>query len=305
MKRITTAITAGFAAVLAFPVLASAATDPIIIDNLAEDGWVTFLRSGGTAEISADFGAPAGFGNESLKLSTPVEPKNDSKANVKRVVTAPLQLDDLTQLDYHSYRSSTSTVSPGLNASATTALNVEVDVNGLDVEGGYTTLVYEPVYQTQLNQPVTPDVWQQWKSAEGTAVWWSTKPIESAPNVDTFPTLAAIKAANPNAVVLSYGINQGGGNPGLIGTADGLTINGTAYDFETVVETEEPEPVVATSKDQCKDGGFANFVDASGNAFKNQGSCVSFVASKGKSQGNGPNNPIEAVIAFVRNVVKQ
>ena len=40
-----------------------------------------------------------------------------------------------------------------------------------------------------------------------------------------------------------------------------------------------------TSKDQCKNGGWqnSNLVDASGNPFKNQGDCVSFVASGGKS----------------------
>jgi hypothetical protein len=37
-----------------------------------------------------------------------------------------------------------------------------------------------------------------------------------------------------------------------------------------------------TSKDDCKNGGWKNFTPA----FKNQGDCVSFVATKGK---NGPN----------------
>jgi hypothetical protein len=36
-----------------------------------------------------------------------------------------------------------------------------------------------------------------------------------------------------------------------------------------------------TSKDQCKNGGWKNF----GTMFKNQGQCVSFVASGGKSGG--------------------
>lgn len=38
-----------------------------------------------------------------------------------------------------------------------------------------------------------------------------------------------------------------------------------------------------TSKDQCKDGGWSNYTDGQGNAFKNQGDCVSYVASGGKS----------------------
>jgi hypothetical protein len=33
----------------------------------------------------------------------------------------------------------------------------------------------------------------------------------------------------------------------------------------------------------CKNGGWKNFTDANGNSFKNQGDCVSYVASKGKN----------------------
>jgi hypothetical protein len=46
------------------------------------------------------------------------------------------------------------------------------------------------------------------------------------------------------------------------------------------------EVPTATSKDQCKNGGWQNFNDGSGNGFKNQGDCVSYVASKGKNGGN-------------------
>ncbi|MDE2312317.1 MAG: hypothetical protein KGJ93_04515 [Patescibacteria group bacterium] len=41
-----------------------------------------------------------------------------------------------------------------------------------------------------------------------------------------------------------------------------------------------------TSKDQCKLGGWQNYVHPDGSAFKNQGDCVSFVASGGKAKGN-------------------
>jgi hypothetical protein len=45
------------------------------------------------------------------------------------------------------------------------------------------------------------------------------------------------------------------------------------------------EVPVATTKDQCKNGGWMNLADNNGNSFKNQGDCVSFVASQGKNQG--------------------
>jgi hypothetical protein len=38
-------------------------------------------------------------------------------------------------------------------------------------------------------------------------------------------------------------------------------------------------PQLPTSKDQCKNGGWRNFPQ-----FKNQGDCVSFVATHGKNQ---------------------
>ena len=41
-------------------------------------------------------------------------------------------------------------------------------------------------------------------------------------------------------------------------------------------------PIVPTSKEQCKDGGWMNFPQ-----FKNQGDCVSFVATGGKNPPNG------------------
>jgi hypothetical protein len=51
-----------------------------------------------------------------------------------------------------------------------------------------------------------------------------------------------------------------------------VTINGTTYNFAP-----------PTTKDQCKNGGWANFTNPG--TFKNQGDCVSFVATGGK---NGP-----------------
>lgn len=44
---------------------------------------------------------------------------------------------------------------------------------------------------------------------------------------------------------------------------------------------------VATSADQCKQGGWQFVTDDLGNLFKNQGDCVSYVATKGKNKGAG------------------
>jgi hypothetical protein len=61
------------------------------------------------------------------------------------------------------------------------------------------------------------------------------------------------------------------------GTADvsDITVNGVL---------QEPAPSTPTSKDQCKNGGWKTFTNPS---FKNQGDCVSFVATHGKNPPNG------------------
>jgi hypothetical protein len=44
---------------------------------------------------------------------------------------------------------------------------------------------------------------------------------------------------------------------------------------------------VPTSTSDCKDGGWQTAADDNGNLFKNQGDCVSYVATKGKNLGSG------------------
>lgn len=58
---------------------------------------------------------------------------------------------------------------------------------------------------------------------------------------------------------------------------DNVMANSDLYTFE---------PPVPTSKDECKKGGWMNMANDEGNPFKNQGDCVSFVASGGKALGN-------------------
>jgi hypothetical protein len=48
---------------------------------------------------------------------------------------------------------------------------------------------------------------------------------------------------------------------------DNTNLDGTVYSYD---------PNTPTNKDQCKKGGWQNLEDANGNAFKNQGQCVSY-----------------------------
>ena len=93
-----------------------------------------------------------------------------------------------------------------------------------------------------------------------------------------FYTITELQAACPSAVVQSIGVAVGSNNPSYDVETDGITINGTTYNFEL---TNEP-----TSKDQCKNGGWQNLTDSIGHAFKNQGDCVSYFATGGKNLAN-------------------
>ena len=118
----------------------------------------------------------------------------------------------------------------------------------------------------------------------------------------------------------SLGLNQGSGNPGVISNADALyvSVSGdkTTFDFELTPPPDsdsdgEPDATdncvdvanqdqadadgdgqgdacdstpngVPTSADQCKKDGWRPTA-----CFKNQGDCVSFVATKGKNKPKG------------------
>jgi hypothetical protein len=224
--------------------------------------WVLYTRNAGNGSFRSGPGTPpSGVG--SFEFVTPTGADKATLFNYDHVGTA---LADIDKIGYATYRTSG-------QGSQVTALNIEVDVNGA-APGGFTTLVFEPVYN--LNQGIVQDgIWQMWDAyAGGQAIWWSSNPIPSAPNRDTFVSWATIVAANPNAVIVGgFGVNQGSGNPALISAVDVLTLgsNGDCitYDFEPFR--------VAVTKDDCKNGGYNNVKDAQGNSFKNQGQCIQYV----------------------------
>jgi hypothetical protein len=56
-----------------------------------------------------------------------------------------------------------------------------------------------------------------------------------------------------------------------------------AFSGDIVIVDATPPPALPTSKDQCKNGGWQAY-----GVFKNQGDCVSFVATGGKNAPAGP-----------------
>jgi hypothetical protein len=71
---------------------------------------------------------------------------------------------------------------------------------------------------------------------------------------------------------------------GATNVAGSFDASSPASVFSETFSSTLPAPIslLPTSKDQCKDGGSPSF-----GVFKNQGDCVSFVASKGKNGRNG------------------
>jgi len=103
-------------------------------------------------------------------------------------------------------------------------------------------------------------------------------PAINANGTATYTFTAATIAAGGNQVPFPTGTIQA--IDVLIdvqGTADltNITVNG---------QVQVPAPATPKSKDDCKNGGWKNFTNP---AFKNQGDCVSFVATGGKNPPNG------------------
>jgi hypothetical protein len=275
---LTLALTAAIftaAALAAVGTVAYAADDTVVVteadivrqaENTPPTGsWVLYTR---TSASTGDFRlgptpVPAGIG--SLELGTPTGADKVTLFNFDHV---GMKLNEVTALSYSTYRSAGS-------AQQVAALNIQVDYNG-DAPGGFTTLVFEPVYNTDQGA-VLSDVWQSWDAYKGgNAVWWSSNAIPGAPNRDTFVSWNTILAANPDAEILGgFGVNQGSGNGTLKTAVDVLKIGDSEG---SVTYNFEPYKVAAT-KDDCKLGGWQTVKRADGSSFSNQGLCVSYVTT--------------------------
>lgn len=267
---------------VAGPASAVNTTTVTVNEDSLGDGW-TLSASGGASGAFVNGPSTPPMGTGSFEFNVP----DDGKVTLSTGTVFGQPLSAVNAVSYATYRASSSTMPGNLAPS----LNMEICAGG--VSGGtcdtYTTLVWEPVYAygttANTNNPVVNDTWQTWNalghtSSSYTGGWWSTRTIPDLPAFDHFVSLAEIQAANPDAVILSFGVNVGKGPAGTFsGNADALTLglNGdtTAYDLE--------HAVTLAGKDQCKDGGW---MTSTSPTFKNQGDCVSFFASDGKTHPN-------------------
>lgn len=269
-KNLIAGISGGLLLTMAVPVTAFA-NEMVVVTPTHRNGWteappIADNRPVSSVEFVADSNTPLGSGALELTASTPT-----GKAQLMTANHAGTQLDDVTQLSYWTKRIS------GPNIAAP-SYQLQLCLGGVVNGGcvGFTTMVYEP-YQ---NGTVHPTDWQFWNVDSGQ--FWSSRTytdgqctVMAGFGGAPFYTLQQLQQMCPNAVVGNVGVNVGSNNSGFFVRTDGFNFNGTVYNFELTN--------VPTNKDACKKDGYKNMTDANGNPFKNQGQCVSYVASNGRS----------------------
>lgn len=237
--------------------MAMAASSTVVVtgDDVAQQAentaptknWVAYIRNAGSDTFVNGPGTPP-LGTGSLQLSTPTGADKITVFNFDYVGT---KLTDINAMAYNTYRSAG-------DAQQVAALNIQVDVNGA-ADGGFTTLVFEPVYNTGQGSVVS-NQWQAWDAYNGgQATWWSSNPIPGAPNRDTFVSWSTILSNNPDAVIVGgFGVNQGSGNPALTTAVDALKLGvsetSVTYNFELTKPVTTPSCREQAATIYVKDG---------------------------------------------------
>lgn len=282
---------------------ASAAPTPVVVNHSGQAGWYAFEQcysSDYSSIVATDPSDMVNFvtgpatpplGVGSVELTTGVGSPNGGtcQADVRNSNYAGVKLAALTSLSYWTY----DTVN---NGSQFPFVRLDVSDNG-----GTTiddSLFFEPPYQAPgqgaadcaHQSAELMNTWQSWDALSG--CWWDNNGEigDGGTNTDL---LSAFIALHPNATIVNAASNQGGvrvavgeGSTGdaFQGYVDAVTI-GTAA--STTVYNFEPAPPVPTSANQCKNGGWQLYADSTGTPFKNQGDCVSYVATKGRNPAAG------------------
>lgn len=263
----------GLVAAVAMPLATHAASSSVIVTPANTQGWaVADQASGGAVNYNNDTTGPGNPSNGALELTT----DSTAASKIQYLHATNTALSDVTELSYYTKQNSASFVGGDASYQLPMCLN---GVSGTTCNG-FSTLVYEPYQGGQ--GAVVPGTWQQWNIGT-TGLFWSSRSVTCANGTVTgvaggpaIYTISDLQALCPSAVVVGFGVNVGSNNPSYDVEADLVDFNGTTYNFEPYQ--------VATDKDACKNGGWQSLSAANGSSFKNQGACVSYVASNGESQ---------------------
>jgi hypothetical protein len=297
------AVLLGSAVALLLVGAASASAATTVVRPSAMDSWTAQTNdasgtpvpfgtcaNGSVSFVSGPATPPLGVGSAELTTGN-VTSGGDCAAQLRNTAYAGMKLSDLNALSYSTYVNKN-------NGQQAPYLSLEVNNSG-NAGGSVDDIVFfEPPYQQPTTgDPSLPDqgavaydTWQSWNALEGG--WWDNNGELGYGGSQQVQPLSAYVTAHPNAVIVNA--STGGGvrlavgyaSPGdqFDGNVDAFTIgtaaSTTTYDFEPNL----PSP---TTKDQCKNGGWQNYADANGTPFKNQGDCVSYVATGGKNTAHG------------------
>jgi len=280
IKRISGGLVAAFATVLAVPALASAATTTTTVTGTNQAGF-QFNRDTTTAtpyEFNED---ESSIGEGSLY----VKPIGTTNPNDKFVAEKALGIlvTDLTSISY----------------------DFQIAGNGTAADAND---FYLNVYTNLPGSNTFYDCRYDFVPATGSTTSFTTANFaaSSSPSFigdrsgDSYTCPATLAELEAGSTVKFFAVNVGdtsASDAGLAGYLDNIVVTTTNDKAIYDLEKNLPKPVKALNKDDCKDGGYKNFQTA----YKNQGDCVSSVASQGKAKGNPKEDT--SVLASIRKTI--
>ena len=263
--------------------LDNTSSSPAVVMNDGLGKW--FMYNDSTDQIDNTLGSfvagpdtpPNGQGSVAFTLGA----NPDDRKNIATFRFSGTPLSEITTMSYAAY--SHSGVA-GANESPYLNFNVDFDGTG----AWQKRLVYVP----SANMATVPqDTWNTYDVLDGGNALWTWSGYANAGN--QWPDGNTAEYRTWNDILGSFsgvrllpvggwlGVRVGEPGPtGYTGNVDafplGTAAGVTTYDFEPVM--------LPGSKDACKGDGWKTLTNNQASPFKNQGSCVSFVASGGKSQ---------------------
>ncbi|MBW0104094.1 hypothetical protein [Pseudonocardia sp. KRD291] len=202
-------------------------------------GFDAEITGEGTQDFTDELGAPPAGGMDALKIATPGG--GDKVQFFTSELAGPLE--NFESSSYYAKRDVASTA----NDAQFPSFQITVDKNGGAFEtGDFSTLSFEPVYQSGANSNQTAGTWNKYDT--GIGLFCSSRPIGGYEANQTrcdnqgFRTLSEIVEENEGITVLSAGINQGSGNAGLTSAVDLVQVGATTYNFERTAPVTPPTP---------------------------------------------------------------
>jgi hypothetical protein len=200
-----------------------------------------------------------------------------------------ISLGDISSISYWTKKGTTHSVSP---QDWSLVIYTKPYANDKSIATWYGDRIgAEPYFSENLSDPA--NMWNQWATGSANNQLLFYESTEGAPGANfgtyTDPNWSTFLNSTPLSGVSTYSDHQvlsmslqtgSGWASGFTGQVDGFQI--TLSDGSVANVNFEPYDV-ATDKDSCKNGGWAGLSDSAGHSFKNQGDCVSYVATGGKN----------------------